>query len=81
MQDDEIPTNNQHVEKVKHFFNKPELYLKNQTLIEIRKIITRKLVEETIPKQILDLGCGNGSISLQFLSSSTHVVMVDLSEQ
>jgi len=81
MQDDEIPTNNQHLEKVKHFFNIPGLYLKNQALIEIRKMITRKFVEGKEPKHILDVGCGNGSISAQFLSNSTHVVMVDLSEK
>jgi 2-polyprenyl-3-methyl-5-hydroxy-6-metoxy-1,4-benzoquinol methylase len=81
MQDDGIPTNDQHVEKVKHFFNMPELYLKNQALIEIRKMILRDLLEGKSPKNILDLGCGNGSISMQFLSSSTQVVMVDLSEK
>lgn len=80
MQDSDISASKQHVEKVKSFFDTPE-YLSNQAQIDIRKIITRKLLEDFSPTNILDLGCGNGSISTQFLTDSTRIVMVDLSEK
>jgi|SRR5450759_4763650 len=81
MQDNGMRASEYHVEKVKRFFSKPELYFKNRTQIEIRKIISRTFVEGTRPTSILDLGCGDGSVSIQFLSGSTHIVMVDLSEE
>lgn len=81
MQKNGLSTNDLHVEKVKHFFNIPELYLKNQAQIDIRKMITRNLLDGIPLKNILDLGCGDGSESLQFLSNSTKVVLVDVSEK
>ena len=64
---------------VKQFFDQTRCYLEKNVNIEIRKRIVRELVGDIRNSRILDLGCGDGSISLQFLNETNYISLVDLS--
>lgn len=64
---------------VRLFFNKLD-YLKNSSdRIIIRSNIVKKFLGDVTNMRILDIGCGDGSLSLQFLSDSNHLTLVDIS--
>ena len=65
--------------QVKHFFDKTHLYLNKDSGVSIRALIVRELLGELSHSRILDLGCGNGRISLQYISRTNHLTLVDLS--
>jgi len=61
------------------FFSKPSNYLNNNYSIEIRKnILSKSLIKEN-NYSILDLGCGDGSLSLPLLNKLNKLVCVDFS--
>jgi 2-polyprenyl-3-methyl-5-hydroxy-6-metoxy-1,4-benzoquinol methylase len=64
---------------VKLFFNKLD-YLKNSSdRIIIRSNIVKKFLGNLNNVTILDIGCGDGSLSLPFLNESNHLTLVDIS--
>lgn len=68
-------------DKVKVFFDQPD-YLKNSSdRIDIRARVVRQFLGETNNLKILDIGCGDGSLSLPMLNESNHITMVDISDQ
>jgi 2-polyprenyl-3-methyl-5-hydroxy-6-metoxy-1,4-benzoquinol methylase len=67
------------VRATKRFFGSAERYLSHNYRIPIRSRIVRELVGDIHDSRILDLGCGDGSISSQFLKSNNRVTMVDFS--
>jgi SAM-dependent methyltransferase len=69
---------NSRIKDVSKFFS-DEKYLKNQFNIELRKTIIKELVGENIvDKSILDIGCGDGSLSLPFVPDN-QIYLVDSS--
>lgn len=64
---------------VQEYFDNPERWLKNNPAITVRSQIVRELVPDVTNCSILDVGCGDGSISAQFLAEGNHVTMVDVS--
>lgn len=65
---------------VKLFFNKLD-YLKNSSdRIAIRSKIVKKFLGNLSHKAILDIGCGDGSLSLQFLNETNQLTLVDISD-
>jgi ubiquinone/menaquinone biosynthesis C-methylase UbiE len=70
---------NQHHDPVREFFNQPFYLERGRYVIEVREIVLRELLGEVNNKRILDLGCGDGSLSIQFLNTSNELTMVDIS--
>ena len=67
--------------KVKVFFDQPD-YLKNSSdRISIRARVVHQFLGETSNLNVLDIGCGDGSLSLPLLNQSTHITLVDISDQ
>lgn len=66
--------------RVKLFFNKLD-YLKNSSdRIIVRSRIVKKYLGDLKNVSILDIGCGDGSLSLQYLDESNYLTMVDISD-
>src|SRR4051794_31213215 len=58
------------------YFATPEPYLKQNHRIALRSEIVTELVGRPEGKRILDLGCGNGAVSLP-LAVRNSVILVD----
>jgi 2-polyprenyl-3-methyl-5-hydroxy-6-metoxy-1,4-benzoquinol methylase len=67
-------------DKVKLFFNRLD-YLKNSSdRIVIRSQLVKSFLGEVQNSTILDIGCGDGSLSLQFLGNQNLLTLNDISE-
>ena len=72
---------NKHLQTVKNTFNKQE-YLNNSSYrIYVRKIIIKEMLKKhkITPQSILDIGCGDGSLSFQLLNKKSSLTLLDLS--
>lgn len=65
--------------EIRAFFDHTDRYLINNGNIEIRRRVVKDLIADVKNSRILDLGCGDGSISLQFLDASNSLTLVDIS--
>jgi len=65
---------------VRRKFNDPDHYLCDNFEVTSRAGILRKMLPSVEGLTILDIGCGDGSLSLQFLAEAEHVTLVDLSQ-
>ena len=68
--------------KIRAFFNKRtafHTYLEKRFGVELRAYITRELLGEVTRSTILDIGCGDGTISLQFAMQDNLLTLIDLS--
>jgi SAM-dependent methyltransferase len=61
------------------FFAEPDRYFAKDYFIDVRCGLVRALAGPVAGKRILDLGCGDGRVSLQFCGEASHVTLVDLS--
>lgn len=68
-------------DNVKLFFNRLD-YLKNSSdRIVVRSSIVRNFLGEIRNSKILDIGCGDGSLSLHMLHETNQLTLVDISDQ
>lgn len=67
-------------QKIKFFFEHPEKYLHKSFGIKMRRLALNKLLGEIREKKILDIGCGDGSVSMQLLNYN-NITFVDFSEE
>jgi 2-polyprenyl-3-methyl-5-hydroxy-6-metoxy-1,4-benzoquinol methylase len=66
--------------QVKSFFIQPERYLlRSQYNIRIRAEVVKGFVGDTCYGSILDIGCGDGSISLPLLRQDMQLTLLDIS--
>jgi ubiquinone/menaquinone biosynthesis C-methylase UbiE len=66
--------------EVRMFFEQPHKYLTPRGLdVQIRTETVQELTEGLVFQEVLDVGCGDGSISLPLLNISEHVTFLDLS--
>jgi ubiquinone/menaquinone biosynthesis C-methylase UbiE len=65
---------------VKDFYEKPQGYLTRRRYnIRIRAEAVQDLTQGLRPRRILDIGCGDGSISLPLLNGDNRLTLVDMS--
>src|SRR5215475_888055 len=70
------------VNQVKSFFEKPEGYLAGRGYnIEIRAEAVGQFVRNAKFERILDVGCGDGSMSVQLLNATKRLTLVDVSSK
>jgi 2-polyprenyl-3-methyl-5-hydroxy-6-metoxy-1,4-benzoquinol methylase len=70
------------VNSVRELFRRTDWYVKGwRTPIAIRTKIVRDFVGAQTPLSILDIGCGDGSVTIPLLSSSNHLTLLDLSDK
>lgn len=65
---------------VEKFFDRPDIYLNKRTGIYLRISIVKQFLGSLDNSSILDVGCGDGSISLPFLSFVNRLTLIDLSQ-
>ena len=69
------------IERVKNFFDQPFYLERSRRVIAIRSMIVQEFLGPIDHSQILDLGCGDGSLSIPLLRETNEVTMVDLSSR
>jgi 2-polyprenyl-3-methyl-5-hydroxy-6-metoxy-1,4-benzoquinol methylase len=69
-----------HAERVASFFQDPQPYLSRSYNIQLRRETVREMLGDRQPASILDIGCGDGSISLPLLTQKNRLTLVDLTE-
>jgi 2-polyprenyl-3-methyl-5-hydroxy-6-metoxy-1,4-benzoquinol methylase len=65
---------------VRTFFEEPQNYFHKDFHVEVRADIVREMLPQVQGVEILDIGCGDGRVSLQFLPQAGHVTLLDMSE-
>lgn len=75
---------------VRRLFDQPEIYLRNDAHIDIRRRATRELASPLLDRlrssapgeharpRIVDIGCGDARCSLQFIGPDLHITLVDI---
>ena len=66
-------------DKVQDFFNNTKNYLYGNSTILLRKYIVSEIINNVNDCEIIDVGCGNGIISIPYLESN-KVTFLDLSK-
>lgn len=66
--------------KIHSFFSNTSSYINNNLVIELRSKLINSNLNYLSQKEILDVGCGNGDISLPFLYNNNKVTFLDISE-
>jgi ubiquinone/menaquinone biosynthesis C-methylase UbiE len=65
--------------QIEGFFDKTHRYLHKDSGVSVRAMIVRSLLGDLSHSRILDLGCGDGRLSLQYLSPTNDITLVDVS--
>jgi 2-polyprenyl-3-methyl-5-hydroxy-6-metoxy-1,4-benzoquinol methylase len=66
-------------DRAKGYFSDPDRYVRNNPYIELRADAVRRLLPRFTRKSILDLGCGDGRISIPLVGDSDELMLVDSS--
>ncbi|MDP9223354.1 MAG: class I SAM-dependent methyltransferase [Actinomycetota bacterium] len=69
---------NHHTTKVRDFFE-TDAYLSHNPIVPIRARLVNEVLGDLRGGRVLDLGCGDGSISRPLLAAGNEVTLVDLS--
>lgn len=64
-------------EQVNAYFANPQLYFRGRYIVDLRRELARELLGNPKGSRILDLGCGDGSVSLQFANDGNQITLVD----
>ena len=68
------------IEKVRTLFDQRAAYLDRRQLdIRLRRETVDRIVQGKQYSEILDIGCGDGSISMPLLNSSRRLTLIDIS--
>ena len=66
-------------QKVKEYFKETDNYIKNNLVIVLRTILIKRNLPDLKNKSILDIGCGNGELSIPYISKN-KISFLDLSD-
>jgi|TARA_R110000737_G_scaffold352224_1_gene397345 2-polyprenyl-3-methyl-5-hydroxy-6-metoxy-1,4-benzoquinol methylase len=66
-------------EDVKEFFEESSKYLEGNSTIQLRRKIINDLTDGKLYNSVLDLGCGDGSLSMAFVGKCKELTLVDFS--
>ncbi|MBI4521774.1 MAG: hypothetical protein HY701_13110 [Gemmatimonadetes bacterium] len=58
------PDSHQREERVRAFFQQPDRYLGKSFVVRVRQRIVRDLLGDLRNQRILDVGCGDGRVSM-----------------
>jgi ubiquinone/menaquinone biosynthesis C-methylase UbiE len=64
--------------KSKIYFDNTDIYLRLNPVIKLRKKIIQEILVDQKNMQIIDIGCGNGELTKDFLCSN-QVTFLDIS--
>jgi ubiquinone/menaquinone biosynthesis C-methylase UbiE len=65
---------------VKEYFDKTDDYIKANPVIQVRKKIIGEIVGNLKDKQIIDVGCGNGELTREFVFGN-RITFLDISDK
>lgn len=68
------------LDEVRERFEEPGFYLGKPFGVAVRAILVRRLLGQLDGATLLDIGCGDGSLSLQFASPKNRLTLIDLSK-
>ena len=68
-----------HSQRVRGYFAEPDRYLGNDSRLRIRRLVCQQMVAGIDQSVILDIGCGDGSMSLPLLGPESHLTLLDFS--
>lgn len=61
-------------------FGDPSNYLQDNAVIPLRRLLVREVLGELQDQRIVDVGCGDGTLSLQYADVASHIALVDFSD-
>ena len=68
-----------HAQQVRRYFAEPDHYLANNARLAIRRLACGQMVQDVDRSFILDIGCGDGSMSLPLLTPQGRLTLLDSS--
>ena len=73
---------NEKVNSVRELFRRTDWYVNGwRSTIAIRTEIVRDFVGQQAPRSILDIGCGDGSVTIPLLTPANRLTLLDLSDK
>ena len=72
-------TSRRHTERVQEFFGEPDRYLCNDARLRVRLLLCQQMVEGIDRSLMLDIGCGDGSVSLPLVAPGSRLTLLDFS--
>jgi ubiquinone/menaquinone biosynthesis C-methylase UbiE len=68
------------LDQVRERFEEPTFYLGKPFGVAVRALLVRGFLGQLEGATVLDIGCGDGSLSLQFASPKNRLTLIDLSK-
>ena len=76
---DDVITEDFRHEELRRFVVDPDAYLRGTAQLDVRRRILRHMVPSVEGLTLVDIGCGDGSVSAQFVAQVQRLVLLDRS--
>lgn len=67
-------------DSVQHYFADPDKYVRNNPYVGLRSRAVKRMLSSLTRKTVLDLGCGDGRVSLPLIGPADELLLVDSSQ-